>query len=172
MAILHNTWCHPTIMATNIDPSRTLLLDVEKQLEANLMEWSACLNFEMDKDALGELEEYDICQFIGKYKGEVKFQLYFDRTKYKPPPMDSKKKKNIPPEYEADLNALKQDVERAGARTGCSVIANGSRGDDGARQFCCGRFRRYQPRVKEASDTIINGTEDSNYRQDAIVNGA
>jgi hypothetical protein len=96
MAILHNTWCHPTIMATNIDPSRTLLLDVEKQLEANLMEWSACLNFEMDKDALGELEEYDICQFIGKYKGEVKFQLYFDRTKYKPPPMDSKKKKNIP----------------------------------------------------------------------------
>jgi hypothetical protein len=24
------------------------------------MEWSACLNFEMDKDALGELEEYDM----------------------------------------------------------------------------------------------------------------
>jgi hypothetical protein len=44
-------------------------------------------------------------------------------------------------------------------------------GGDGARQFCCGRFRRYQPRVKEVSDTIINGPEDSNYRQDAIVNG-
>jgi hypothetical protein len=51
---------------------------VEKLANANLVQWSACLNFEMDKDALGDLEKYDICQFIGQYKGEVKFQLYFD----------------------------------------------------------------------------------------------
>jgi hypothetical protein len=142
-----------------LDP-RTLLLDVEKLANANLVQWSASLNFEMDKDALGELEKYDICQFIGQYKGEVKFQLYFDRNKYKPPPMDCKK---ISPEYMAAFNELKNDIERAGAETGSSVIANGSRGN-GARQFCCGRFRRYQP-----GKAVIASDTNRDYRQDSIV---
>jgi hypothetical protein len=124
------------------------------------MQWSACLKIEMDKDALGDLEEYDICQFIGNYKSDVKFQLYFDTNKYKPPPMEFK---SISPEYMPAFNELKNDIERAAAETGSSVIANGSR-SDGARLFCCERFQRYQP-VKGGTACDTN----CDYRQDSIV---
>lgn len=90
-------------------------------LSENQLEWVGGITFKLERDDdIGNLQEYDICQLIGKQsKDDVKNKLYFDTAQYKPPPGDKKELARCD-----SYKNLAQELRQAAFKSGSTIFVN------------------------------------------------
>ena len=83
-------------------------------------DWKGNISVELDKDSLGNLQFYNLCNHIGKYKYNCDGRYYFDTIEYPPPPPGVA---NIP-KNDLTWNKLKLYIIRQSHDGGSPVSAN------------------------------------------------
>ena len=85
------------------------------------LEWTGVINFKLEReDDPGNLQEYDLCQLIGKQsKDDVKTKLYFDIENYRPPEGSKKDLVRC-----GAYKRLAQELRQAAFKSGSTIFVN------------------------------------------------
>ena len=102
-------------------------------------DWKGNISVELDKDSLGNLQFYNLCNHIGKYKYNCDGQYYFDTIEYPPPPPGVA---NIP-KNDLTWNKLKLYIIRQSHDGGSPVSANDTNNNSSCK-FVCFCHRLYK----------------------------
>ena len=71
--------------APNNPTPQDILQELDSITKDLSKEWEASITFSLDHGGNGNVEDTNICQYIGKYKGETTGRLYFDTSEFPPP---------------------------------------------------------------------------------------
>lgn len=137
---------------------RQLLQELDKATESLKQNWKGEIIVKLDRNGTGNLEDFNICDYIGRYKGDCHDRLYFNTSEFPPPPVLST---NIPKD-DRTWNELKLYISRCGHESGSPVSSNGTQ--RGNRRFVCFCHRLY-------SENQQNPKKIGDFRQDSLVDG-
>ena len=136
--------------------SHDILAELDNIADSLVQNWKGKIVVDLDRNGCGRLQEYNLCDHIGKYKNEIYDRFYFNTTEYPPPPVGSQ---SIPKDYKS-WNDLKLYITRQSHECGSPVVANGSN-NNGSRKFVCFCHRLYKEDANKKKGP---------FREDFIVN--
>ena len=136
--------------------SHQILAELDNIADSLVQNWKGTIVVKLDRNGSGILQDYDLCNYIGKYKNEVHDRFYFDLSEYSPPPAGLK----TIPKDDNSWNKLKLYITRQSHDSGSPVVANGSN-NNGTRKFVCFCHRLYKEDAKKKKGP---------FREEYIVN--